>query len=143
MNIQLAIKHLGKSTLAEAANIQAAEIIESGDLQKAWVNLKKMEEFIDVMKSCLVEHVINATSETCEIEGAKIVNNQRREYGYDHDGKWVQLKKAEAQASEARKAHEKVMLSIPSEVADTMTGEVIQPAKLLGVKSVLTTTLPK
>jgi hypothetical protein len=75
--------------------------------------------------------------------GAKIAITQRRDYGYDHDTKWVELKRVESAATEARKAHEKLMLALPSEMANTETGEVMKPAILLGVKSIITTTLPK
>jgi hypothetical protein len=122
----------------------AAEAAEFGESRSALIKAKSLSVWLDKLDSLLKPSVINEmTEKTFQLEGATITVAERREYGYNHDSKWLTLKKAEEQASEARKAHEKLMLSLPTAFADTETGEVIHPAKLLGVKSIVSTTLPK
>lgn len=138
MQLQKLIQSL---PLPESIAAEAAEFRES---REALVKAKSLSVWLDKVESLLKPNAINEmTDNNFQFEGAKIALSQRREYGYDHDSKWLSLKKAEEQASEARKAHEKLMLSLPSEFADTATGEITYPAKLLGVKTVVTTTLPK
>lgn len=144
MSIQLFTDKPTKSAVSAAADMHVTSVLSEGDIHRAWLEAKWYEELATAIMDRLKEHVIGAPEpDAMRMGGAKIVVNQRREYGYNHDSKWLTLKEAETQASEARKAHEKLMLSLPSEFADTTTGEVTQPAKLLGVKSVITTTLPK
>lgn len=144
MQIQAISKTFGKSVIAENANIQADAIIENGDVVQSLIECKRIREFIDVLEERLKPAVINATPDGgLQIEGAKVTVSQRKEYDFSHDSTWLSLKTNEADTAQKRKEREKMLLNIMGEMADSSTGEIIEPAKLVTVKSIISVTLPK
>jgi hypothetical protein len=144
MQIQSVPKSFGKSIIAESANLHADEIIENGDVVQSLIECKRIREFIDTLEERLKPAVINATPDGgLQVKGARITVSQKKEYDYSHDTKWLALKSEEAKLAQERKAREKMLLNLNAPMADTETGEIIEPAKLVSVKSIVAVTLPK
>jgi hypothetical protein len=144
MQIQFISKTFGKSIIAENANRQADEIIENGDAVQSLIECRRIREFIDTLEERLKPAVINATPDGgLQVKGVKITVSQKKEYDYSHDTRWLALKSEEAKLAQERKAREKMLLNLNAPMADTETGEIIEPAKLVSVKSIVAVTLPK
>lgn len=122
----------------------AAEAAEFAESREALIKAKTLSVWLDNLESLLKPNVIvEMTEPNFQIMGAKITVSQKREFDYSHDTAWVNAKAAEFEAAQVRKDREKLLQAMTAEMADTQTGEMIQPAQLVSVKSIVSVTLPK
>lgn len=100
--------------------------------------LKAMEDLIKKIKEGITEQVMleaEKYGKNFEYMGAKIQLSQRRTYDYSVDDTWNQI-------SRSLKQREELLKYLTSPMADTETGELINPIPFK-TTSIITISLPK
>ena len=100
--------------------------------------LKAMEESIKKIKERISEQVMQEAEKygkSFEYMGAKFQMSQRRTYDYSVDDTWAKINRS-------LKQREELLKYLTSPLADTETGEIINPVPFK-VTSVIMITLPK
>lgn len=100
--------------------------------------LKAMEELIKKIKERISEQVMQEAEKygkSFEYMGAKFQMSQRRTYDYSVDDTWAKINRS-------LKQREELLKYLTSPLADTETGEIINPVPFK-VTSVIMITLPK
>lgn len=130
---------MSKKQIGELADVSVSACLETGNVLQVAEAISAMAEFVELVRKderfiCAV--VEEATKNAGKIEtssGAKIeVCETGVTYNYSNNPEWVELKNAEKEISDRRKAVEDVLKKIPSGkiLVDESTGQsLIGPAK--------------
>jgi len=90
---------------------------------KALVNICK--SILDNAHELICNEIDKYTEKTISIMGVEITKRTIREYDYESDRVWRDLKAIEKNDAEKRKAREKFLQSVKGEGLDPETGEII------------------
>ena len=100
--------------------------------------LKAMEELIKKIKEGIAEQVLveaEKYGKNFEYMGTKVQLTERRTYDYSNDDTWNQINRS-------LKQREELLKYLTAPLADTETGEMINPAQFK-ITPVITITLPR
>lgn len=131
--------NLTKTQIEQFAQ-KALEQIDTGLYNPLSIHLclKAMEDLIKKIKEGISEQVMTEAEKygkSFEYQGARIQLTDRRTYDYSNDDTWVQINRS-------LKQREELLKYLTAPLADTETGEIINPVPFK-VTTVITITLPK
>lgn len=132
------------SSATQAAEEVITETLETGNVAQTYAQVRWAQEVLELVMRGLQKHVMdNPPTDTYHTGGMKLEVHSRREYEYTHDTAWREAQHSEKVAAETRKAREKFLQSLTEPLADPNTGELIEPARLLAMKTYIRCTIPK
>lgn len=125
---------LSKQQLNSFAQTAIEEALEGDhDLLELYATLKGMEDMTKVIKKGIHEHVLEEANKypgkSFDHKGVTFTGTVRKSYDYSSDPTWIAL-------DMKKKAREKLMQTIQEPLADTETGEIIQPAGFKSSESI-------
>lgn len=135
-------KIVTKSSVACAADAYVNNVLESGDVGTAWAESKWMQEVASAIQERLETHILERPPlDTYRTHGILIEVTKRTDYDFAHDAKWKSAKASENEGAKVRKEREIFLKALPEPLADPETGELIEPARVKAMKSIIRTTL--
>lgn len=115
--------------VSEIRNAVTEGAISAVDME---IRLAALEKLIKAIRTDVsIREVVLSEApkyENSSLHGYEIKVKTRRNYEYGGDSKWIDLQAKEKFYGDQRKAREKFLQTLPSEMADPETGEIIQPA---------------
>jgi len=126
---------VSKGQLQLFRNKYIGEIAENGDALEAAVQLKAMEELVDMLRKSkelremIMSQVDKYPEKQFEYMGVDIQKCELgTKYDYTRDRVWCDLNAQERTLSEKRKERESLLKAMKEEMANPDTGEIIYPA---------------
>ena len=119
----IALTVVPKAQIPISAQTLASQLLESGSSIEGFVRLHNLVAILESAKAILKDPaILQIEGKQCVILGAK-VTAKRNPCRWDYHGD-TRLAKLELEATQ----HKKLLQSLTSQLADTGTGEIYQPA---------------